>query len=494
MRAAFAPVLLNVLLTTAGVGVLSALDVLELSFGSVVAGLGLAFLTGVASVGVLLVIVLVVGVPYTAATIALIAIAVGGGGAIASKGLPAGRGLRLRPSAKPNLVALLREHRFVVLFVIIFATYAIVGGLRAAVMPLSAWDAWAVWTQKAVLLTDFHHIPAAFFTDPAYAATHQNYPLLVPLLESMWFRFAGEINTQAVHLEFWLLLVGFIWATAYVLARRGVYVLLWGPLLLLVALAPGTSSQLLTGYADVPMALLAGLGMLLLGLWLNHPDPRHLALGVLFLSAAANTKNEGLAIAVIALVVAAAVTPDSRQRRQLVFGGAALGLAVLPWQLWSAIHGVASDPDLPLSKAFDLSYLLSRTGRIWQSLAATQTQLASQATWSYIVPVGLSAVIACVALRVARRPALFYLCTATLVLAVYLWVYWASPLNLSWYLATSNFRIIDVVIFIALSAILHLPTEVHKTLVELPPRAPHAVDAVNPVPDEATGTKPIGAI
>jgi hypothetical protein len=461
MRATLGPVCLNLLVTAAGMGVLSVLRLVEFSLAGIGAALGLAFLTGLAAIGLLLITALAVGVPYTATTVAVIALCIAVGGAVGSMHSYA---LSRRPprSSKRIVGSLLCDRRLVFVFAVVFGAYAVVGIFRAAVSPLDSWDAWAVWTPKAVLLTDFHHIPQPFFTDRAYDMTHQNYPLFVPVLESMWFRFAGQIDTQSVHVEFWLLLVGFVWAIAYILARRGVRAFAWGPLLLLVALAPGTSSQLLSAYADIPMALFVGLGVLLVGLWISNHDPAHLALGLLFLAAAANTKNEGLVIAFIVLAVAAIAVGQAPLRLRLLVGAAGLVAAVLPWQLWTALNGVPRDPDIPLSKIFEVSYLLSRLGRIWPSLSATQTQFASQGLWLYIVPTGLAVILACLVLRAALRPALFYLGTGMATLTVYLWVYWASPLNLTWYLSTSDFRIVDSIVFIALAAILQLPTEAQR--------------------------------
>ena len=230
-------------------------------------------------------------------------------------------------------------------------------------MPMNMWDGWALWTRKALLLTDFQHLAAAFFTDRAYADTHQNYPLLLPLVESIWFRFAGQIDTRAVHIELWLLLVGFVWAAAFLLVRRGAPILVWAPLLLVVALASGTFSQLLSGSGDVPMALFAGLGLLLLGFWISDQRPDQLVLGTLFLAAAANIKNEGVPVAVIALILAGAAARGSRARQHLVLAAAGLLIAIAPWHIWSAVHGVPSDADVPISKVLDISYKLGITNK-----------------------------------------------------------------------------------------------------------------------------------
>ncbi|HEY5317738.1 MAG TPA: hypothetical protein VIJ20_07140, partial [Solirubrobacteraceae bacterium] len=413
----------------------------------------------------------------TAVTVVIVAVGVAaGGGGFAWRR----RGPHLdRPRRRWSLAALrtlLHGRLLLAAFVVVFGTYAIVGLVTFSMTPNVSWDAWAIWSLKATLLTDFSHLPAHFFTGHAYLPTHQDYPLLLPLLESMWFRFAGVTDTQAMHAELWLLLVGFVWSAAYLLDRRGARIVLWGPLLLVAALASGTFDQLSTAYADVPMALFAGLGFLLLGFWISRDQPADLALGVIFLGAAANIKNEALPAAVIALLVAALVVrrPRPHLRRNIVLAFAALAIIALPWRIWTAAHGVPADPDLPSSSALHLSYILGRTGRIGPAASALQAQLADQGTWSYIVPIGAALALGCFIWRVARRLAFFYLATAILIFVMYVANYCLSGQSLSWYLATSDTRVIDVIVFAALAAALQLPSEIEAASSQV--RARHSAE------------------
>src|SRR5207237_2845630 len=180
-----------------------------------------------------------------------------------------------------------------------FGAYAVVGTLDAGVQPLNAWDAWSIWTRKAEVLFFSGSLPTDFFASSAYAFMHPDYPILLPVFEAVQFRAMGTIDTQAIHVQFWLLLVAFVWAILYLGLRRGT-LLEWLPLALTVSIAPAAYGQLFTAYADIPMALLLALGVLLLGEWLLMRDGRMLALSVLFLVGSANTKNEGLMAAVVA--------------------------------------------------------------------------------------------------------------------------------------------------------------------------------------------------
>lgn len=187
-------------------------------------------------------------------------------------------------------------------------------------------------------------------------------------------------------------------------------------------------------------------------------------LATLFLAAAASTKNEGLPIGLIMLAVAAAVVgrrPD-RPRRAIAAAAGGFVLCVLPWHIWLAAHSVPADPNVPLSKAVHFGYLFDRTSRIWPSLQAIGHQLADQGTWSYLIPLGAAVALACVLKRVAWRAAIFYLATAVLIVAVYTYVYWLRPLEIDGYLASSAFRVIDPVVFVALAAALQLPSAAQR--------------------------------
>ncbi len=462
MRTALGPALANVLFVCAGLAVLAALRMVRRTAASVIAALGLAFCVGAASVSLLTLIAVLAGVSFTAGTVegVSLAIIIGAGAVV----LRRPRARVVRGTALPRLkpIEIVKQNRALTAFVVLFGTYAIIGLVRASVMPMNLWDGWALWTRKALLLTDFNHLPVAFFTAPAYASTHQNYPLLLPMLEATWFRFAGMVDTQAVHVELWLLLIGFVWAAAFVLARRGAPVVTWAPVLMLVAIATGTYSQLLSGSADIPMAIFAGLGILLLGLWTSSRQPEELAISALMLAAAANTKNEGMPVAVIALIVAAVVVyrTNGSAIRQLAFAAAGVAVAVLPWRIWIAVHHVPADPDVPLRNAFNLPYLFGRLQRLGPSFSALHHQLADQRIWSYVLPIGAGIALACMVWRVARRQAAFYLATGTLICLLYVWVYWFSPLDLKYYLGTSSYRVIDVIVFIGAAAALQLPAEI----------------------------------
>jgi 4-amino-4-deoxy-L-arabinose transferase-like glycosyltransferase len=305
----------------------------------------------------------------------------------------------------------------------------------------------------------FHtgRLPTDFFASSAYAFMHPDYPLLVPVFESIEYRAIGAVDTRAIHLQFWLLLIAFVLAVLYLGFRRGT-LLEWLPLAVVVAITPSVVSQIFTAYADIPMALFLSLGALLLGEWLTDRNVRKLALATLFLAGSASTKNEGLMAAIIVLVVAGAMTVIGKRRpdlRQLFFAAAAFAAAILPWRIWLSVEGIHGD--ISIRKGLEPSYLADRTDRIWPSVESLYGQV-TQGGWLYAVPIAMSIALVCLLIRGRRSIAAFYLASGVLAFAALVWVYWISPTTpLSGFLSSSAYRVGAVLAALAFAALLQLP-------------------------------------
>jgi hypothetical protein len=348
------------------------------------------------------------------------------------------------------------DHWVVALFVLAFGTFAVVGMLDAFRVPLLGWDSWSFYGRKAQMLTWHDSLIHAVFVAPPYAFIHQDYPLQLPVFEALHFRAGGIADTQAVIRHMWLLLVAFVWGAAYLLRGR-VRPVVWAPLLLLAALAPGVWGQLLEGNADVPMAIFAGMGAIALALWVSQARDggRYLALAVAMLAAAANTKNEGLMVAVALLLVACVIALLRGLRiRDFLIACAAVAVAELPWRIWMSANGIESD--LPVSKGLDPGYMFDRTSRIWPSIRTLGHELSDQSRWLYLLPLAVLVVLAALISGTGRRVAAFYAAAFGVVCAGFIWTYWLSPYPIGWHLETSAGRVITVLVFICVAALVHV--------------------------------------
>ena len=166
--------------------------------------------------------------------------------------------------------------------------------------PLDDYDGWAIWGMKGKALYLLGWADPALFAAAAAEPAHRDYPLLVPSLEAVASRAMGAFDPQLVHLQFLLFAVAGIAALHGLLRDRVQPWLLWPFLVALVA-APAVSGQLLTAYADIPLALFVAAGVVAAARWVDDADARMLALATLFFAAACLTKNEAIVFVVSAL-------------------------------------------------------------------------------------------------------------------------------------------------------------------------------------------------
>jgi hypothetical protein len=462
MRADLAPFALDLLLAFAGLGLLVAFRLVPVRATTMVAAFGLAYLTGAALVPLVLSIGLVVGIPFNLWTFAVVTLACIGLGVWFGWKRGSERVHAPDPWWRRSWHSWPVEVWIVLVFVLAFGAFALVGMLAAWRVPLIGWDAWGFYARKAGMLTWHDSLIPQFWGNPNYAFIHPDYPLQIPVFEALHFRAAGNVDTQAIARHLWLLLVAFVWGAAYLLRDR-VRPIVWAPVLLLAVLAPGIWEQLLTDFTDVPMAIFAGMGAIALGLWLNRGDEgegdegggRFLALAAVMLGAAANTKNEGLMVAVALLAVAGVIGVVRHSRiRPFLFACGAVAVSVLPWRFWMSANDIKTD--LPVSKGLDPAYMFDRTSRIWPSIQTLGHELSDQSRWLYLLPLAVLVVLAALISGTARRVAAFYAAAFVVVSAGFVWTYWLSPYPIGWHLENSANRVITVMLFICVAALVHL--------------------------------------
>jgi hypothetical protein len=322
--------------------------------------------------------------------------------------------------------------------------------------PTVEWDSWSIWARKAVALFEMKTLVPAFWSAKPYTFMHQDYPLLLPMLEDLHFKAVGRIDTQSVHVQFWLLLVAFPWAMGYLVARAG-RAAVWAPVVLGATAAPAIATVLIGGLADVPVALFVGGGVLALGMWVDTRERFYLAVATILFAGAASTKNEGILAAAVALLMAGVVSFPERPRRalrDLAVAVVVFVLAVAPWQLWAASAGVPKDVNA--GEGLNPIYLAKHIDRFWPSVKALVAQVADQSRWSYFVPLAIVVAVMAVLVRHATRAAAFYLLTAAGVFLSLVWAYWASPHPLDLYLAQSAFRVVDGLAAVTMATLAHV--------------------------------------
>jgi hypothetical protein len=368
---------LDVLLLAAGSGLLWGVRGWE-AWSEFARLAGLAYLLGAAALGVLFVNELVVGIPFSLATVVLTALAVLAAGVLL--GVAAGRRLpRLRARGRSRVggAPLLSAAGAGLLALYLEAFFR-----AGRVEGLFEWDAMAFWVPKAKAIYYFGGLDQQFFS----SLPGPSYPPLIPALESSSFEFMGGADAITLHLLFWSLFAGFLAAVAGLLAGRVRALFLW-PVVLVVALTPELVNNALLAQADKLLDYFIALAALLLGLWLLERARWQLAFGGIFLAAAMLTKREGLLLAVC--VAAAAMVASWRRWRStwpalILVTGLAFAIS-RPWHHWFASRGIAmgSRAEGPAEGYFGFLHL---PGRIWPALRLTLSTLFSNNAWLLATP------------------------------------------------------------------------------------------------------------
>ena len=270
----------------------------------------------------------------------------------------------------------------------------------------------------------------SLFANEAAKPAHLDYPLLLPSLEAVAARAMGGFDSRLIHLQFLLFAVAGIAALHALLRDRVGSWLLW-PFLIALAVAPAFTGQLLTAYADVPLALFVAAGLLAAARWLEDGEPRTLALAALFFAAAALTKNEGLIFVAAALIGLLLAT---RRWRPLLVALAGVEAALLPWQVWLAVHRVHTDTLLGLH-----ALRVHHPGIGPLAFHALLDRAFSLQAWPLLLPLFFIGVLA----AAGSRLAVFAWAWALISMLGLTWIYVVSTSEWSNYFAFSGDRVID---------------------------------------------------
>ena len=258
----------------------------------------------------------------------------------------------------------------------------------------------------------------------------RSYPLLVPSLEAVTARAMGHFDSEAIHLQFLLIGVAGI-AAFYAYFRDSVSRRLTWVWLVVLAAAPAFVGQLLTAYADIPLALFVGAAVLAAASWIARGAVGFPLAPAFFLACASLTKNEGVVYAAALLI---ALLIATRRLRAVIVTGLLVEATLLPWQVWLAVRHVHSDTILTVH-----SLEVRHPGIAPLALHALLRPALSLDTWPLILPLFGVAVLLARATHVAVFASAF-------VVAAFLgldWIYVVSPLEWSNYLSYSGDRVID---------------------------------------------------
>ena len=370
---------------------------------------GLAYMIGVAALGVTLSIELVFGVPFRLTTIVLTCLALALGGLVLGRVL--GRERPLFRAGGSHGLGLVAASYGAIVVVYVEAMFR-----AGRLAPLSNFDGWAFWVPKAEAIYTFGGLDEQFFTELA----NPTYPPLVPALEAAAFHAMGSADVVTLHVQFWFFLTGFVAAVAGVLAPRVRAALLW-PLVLLVLVAPRVVARALEPQADFLLDYLFALAGVLVALWLVERRGWQLAVASLFLAGAMLTKREGQLLAACIVIAGLAASWHMRRfawPRIALAGGCAFALSV-PWRIWFSSRELTGE--LPESGFLGLFDQLDRP---WPAVQSVVPALLDYELWLVVIP--LAAVAIALSLMGGARVLPTYAgLVYALAVAGFVWVLWA---------------------------------------------------------------------
>ncbi len=277
------------------------------------------------------------------------------------------------------------------------------------------WDAWAFWVPKAEGIYYAGGLDPTLFRSLAAPS----YPILVPTLEAMDFHFMGAVDTVTLRFQFWLLMVGFVFAVAGLLRPLVPLVVIW-PFLGLMLLMPEYELRSLAAQADVTLDYLFVLAALSVALWLLRREHWYLVPAGVFLAGAMSTKREGVLLAACLLVAglgAAALTRMGWPRLLATAAGAYV--LTIPWRIWWSSHGFFNQTS-PVS----FPDLWHHSDRAWPGLKLVLRLAFSYNQWLVAVPVACAAAVLLVAAGRRLLPGFFAALFALVVLG-FTWIVWS---------------------------------------------------------------------
>jgi hypothetical protein len=416
----------NALMLVAGLGLLPWLGVAR-SWRDLAKRWGLSYLCGVAATGILAAHLALLHVSVGWVELSVFAVAAAGAGA-----------WRLRGTEPPSWQ---RPAWITLAGLAVLAAVLVEYGRAFAVAPLDRYDAWAIWALKGHALYAFGWADPSVFAGAEYRFANLDYPLLLPAVEAVDFRAMGAFDTRVMHLQFLLFLAASLLALAALLRDRVPSLLLW-PSLVAVALAPAVFDQLLTAYADVPLALIFAVGVAAAGRWLITNERWPLAVAALCFAAALLTKNEGslfVLAAFLGLFVAA------RERWRPLAIAAAVDVALLlPWKVYVRIHDIESI-NYSLADSFDVDHISGRLGVLRIAFRTLGGEMIDPLKWGLLVPLFALLVIA----GLITRPRALPIFAGVLTLVSWLglsWIYVISHFEYSSYLGSTKERVIAAIV------------------------------------------------
>jgi hypothetical protein len=300
--------------------------------------------------------------------------------------------IRLFKRKKNNVLsAKLRNGVYEYLFLFFITISLAIVFFKALCLPMHLPDDRGQWGLQAKKIYLAESIYAEDFFNVEITQLHIGYPLLIPLIETSFYCFFGKLDDIYVKLPFpffFLCIILFFYSAQRKFASHRHALFFTAMLAVLPPFIQDVNGGPSSGYADIPFTFYYTVSGISVFYWLKNNKTRDLLLGILFISFAMFTKQEGMIVwaGIILGVIcflAADKTGERKQRAKRFLGFAFIPLLlILPWLQYKrtlAMNDYENDWNLSL---FTLQHINSHLYRILPILKSMRDNFLTPEFWN----------------------------------------------------------------------------------------------------------------
>lgn len=259
---------------------------------------------------------------------------------------------------------------------------------RALIRPIEAYDAVATYAIRSKIFYLSKSIPHDFFYNLSQLFPHPDYPLAIPLSETLVYLFLETLNDQLVKLIFPLYFIAILGILYFAIRRFSSrsYALLFT---FVLASIPQFNNFATNAYHDVPLAYYCFSGTLFLLCWFKETgSPAFLYISAVMTALSAWTKNEGFvycAANVALLAIFMSVNRRHLSKKDILNGFLYTGIILLILAPWLYVKYAANlvNSDVGSTTLSQLN-IIKQSYKIWPIFYEFQRQVFGPKKWNII--------------------------------------------------------------------------------------------------------------
>lgn len=261
---------------------------------------------------------------------------------------------------------------------------------RALIKPLESYDAVAIYAIKSKIFYLSHSVSENFLASISRTFPHPDYPINIPLCETLSYIFMGNLNDQLVKLIFPIFYVAILVLVYYAIRRFAsrTYSLIFT---FILASPAQFNAFAANGYLEVPLAYYSSAGLIFLFMWFeNRKEFSFLVISAVMTAMSAWTKNEGILYCAVSMILLAWFLMDNGRKIKeiaayFVFYTIVIAAINMPWFAVKKIYGLVNSDVGAIS--FAPKELLAQISKIPVILYGYQREFFGPKKWNIFWPV-----------------------------------------------------------------------------------------------------------